>query len=150
MVFAPIDPEEERETYPPPEQVAEDMKQFETTLRQLFKQITDWLPPGWTAGPGPHRTVFEAFQRLYGQPPSSLPTLWLYKNGEHLGKVNPVSRYTWPRKGEVDLWLPSGLVVLMDPDEPTDQFDWVCRRILTHGYKPFTRERLHQLIEGRE
>ena len=97
---------------------------WEERLRNLYAQIGDWLPQGWTASEGPPVRMYEEMMHEFGVAPRSLPTLELASRSGGAAKLEPRGLWIIGANGRVDLRSDSHHYLIVDAAENFDKSNW--------------------------
>ena len=116
-------------------------------VNSLYVQLTDWLPDGWTAKPGPSVSMNEELMQKTGVPARALPTLELLHAGTVEVKLRPYGLWIIGANGRIDFVKGHDIYFIVDRARTFEAPIWhISEPTSRQVSKPFNREQLVALL----
>lgn len=113
----------------------------------LFKQVENWLPPGWTAERKGTVQMHEELMKKYNVPAKNLPVLELSHQGEVRARLEPRGLWIIGANGRVDFFHGSDHYVIVDSAENFEPPNWRIAPLLDRRkLEIFNRQALTKLL----
>jgi hypothetical protein len=90
----------------------------------LYRQISGWLPAGWTADRRGTVQMHEELMQRFGVPARDLPVLGLSHDGKRSAHIEPRGLWIIGANGRLDLFSGSRHHVIVDAAENFQPPDW--------------------------
>ena len=90
----------------------------------LYRQITEWLPAGWTADRTATVRMHEQLMKKYDVPPRDLPVLRLMDRGILSGRIEPRGLWIVGENGRLDFYRGSDHYVIIDAADNFAPPEW--------------------------
>jgi hypothetical protein len=106
------------------EAVAFRVKEWNERLNELYGQIIEWLPKGYTADSSDSVIMNEDMMKKFKMPAIKLPVLNIAKGKEVLLTFKPKGLWVIGANGRVDVLCSDIAFMLVDMAEPFSGTDW--------------------------